>query len=178
MPCSMGYLISRIPLMLWASSPTYVSFWPIPTIPPWWRGRPTMEGKTARGASSPAKPALHVLEPLSITRAATLSSAIVNIGTRCRRHGATQFCYAAWKQWSAPGTVWACIQYLNTATGKKSLIGRELLTNTYSYLDDAKKLSIVIGLSKFVFENLDDKKSHFKCIFVKVSSSFFKKNWK
>ena len=21
---------------------------------PWWRGRPTMEGKTARGASSPA----------------------------------------------------------------------------------------------------------------------------
>jgi len=27
---------------------------------PWWRGRPTMEGKTARGASSPAKPALHI----------------------------------------------------------------------------------------------------------------------
>ncbi|MPC61402.1 hypothetical protein E2C01_055475 [Portunus trituberculatus] len=30
-----------------------------------------MEGKTARGASSPAKPALHMPEPLSTTRAAT-----------------------------------------------------------------------------------------------------------
>uniref|UniRef100_A0A1I8HJH4 CCHC-type domain-containing protein n=1 Tax=Macrostomum lignano TaxID=282301 RepID=A0A1I8HJH4_9PLAT len=30
----------------------------------WWRGRPTMEGNTARGASSPAKPALHMPEPL------------------------------------------------------------------------------------------------------------------
>lgn len=30
-----------------------------------------MEGKTARGASSPAKPALHMPEPLSTTMAAT-----------------------------------------------------------------------------------------------------------
>ena len=35
------------------------------------------EGKTARGASSPAKPALTMPEPLSHTRAATSSSAIV-----------------------------------------------------------------------------------------------------
>ncbi len=43
-----------------------------------WRGRPTMEGNTARGASSPAKPALHMPEPLSTTRAATSSSHIVS----------------------------------------------------------------------------------------------------
>jgi hypothetical protein len=36
---------------------------------------PTMEGKTARGASSPAKPALHIPEPLSTTSACTSSSA-------------------------------------------------------------------------------------------------------
>ena len=35
-----------------------------------------MDGKTARGASSPAKPALHIPEPLSITRAATSSDII------------------------------------------------------------------------------------------------------
>lgn len=34
-------------------------------------------GKTARGASSPAKPALHIPEPLSITRAATSSSIMI-----------------------------------------------------------------------------------------------------
>ena len=43
----------------------------------WWRGRPTMDGKTALGASSPAKPALHIPEPLSTTRAATSSSHIL-----------------------------------------------------------------------------------------------------
>eukprot|EP00419_Tripos_fusus_P025923 CAMPEP_0172703182 /NCGR_PEP_ID=MMETSP1074-20121228/37038_1 /TAXON_ID=2916 /ORGANISM="Ceratium fusus, Strain PA161109" /LENGTH=64 /DNA_ID=CAMNT_0013525045 /DNA_START=86 /DNA_END=278 /DNA_ORIENTATION=+ len=37
-------------------------------------GRPTMEGNTARGASSPAKPALHIPLPLSTTKAATSSS--------------------------------------------------------------------------------------------------------
>lgn len=36
-----------------------------------------MEGKTARGASSPAKPALHIPEPLSTTKAATSSSHIL-----------------------------------------------------------------------------------------------------
>ena len=39
----------------------------------WWSEGLT-EGKTARGASSPAKPALHMPEPLSITKAATSSS--------------------------------------------------------------------------------------------------------
>lgn len=32
-----------------------------------------MDGKTARGASSPANPALHIPDPLSITIAATSS---------------------------------------------------------------------------------------------------------
>ena len=36
-----------------------------------------MDGNTALGASSPAKPALHMPEPLSITRAATSSSHIL-----------------------------------------------------------------------------------------------------
>ena len=75
-PCSMGYFKVRIPLLDWASSPTYESFCPIPTITPWWRGRPTMDGKTALGASSPANPALHIPDPLSTTRAATSSSAM------------------------------------------------------------------------------------------------------
>lgn len=38
---------------------------------PWCLGLPTIDGKTALGASSPAKPALHIPEPLSITKAAT-----------------------------------------------------------------------------------------------------------
>ncbi|RNA22472.1 heterogeneous nuclear ribonucleo D0 [Brachionus plicatilis] len=73
MPCSIGYLRVSMPLLDWASSPTYESFWPMPTITPWCRGLPTMDGKTALGASSPAKPALHMPEPLSITNAATSS---------------------------------------------------------------------------------------------------------
>ncbi|KAJ7663025.1 hypothetical protein B0H17DRAFT_1092949 [Mycena rosella] len=76
----MGYFRVRIPRFDWASSPTYESFWPIPTMTPWWRGRPTMEGKTARGASSPANPALHMPEPLSRTRAATSSSMLERCG--------------------------------------------------------------------------------------------------
>ena len=40
----------------------------------WCLGRPTMDGNTALGASSPAKPALHIPEPLSTTKAATSSS--------------------------------------------------------------------------------------------------------
>merc|ERR1712088_376847 len=43
----------------------------------WCFGRPTMDGKTALGASSPAKPALHMPEPLSTTKAATSSSHIL-----------------------------------------------------------------------------------------------------
>jgi hypothetical protein len=44
-----------------------------------------MDGKTARGASSPAKPALHIPDPLSTTRACTSSDcrrgkkAIINV---------------------------------------------------------------------------------------------------
>ena len=37
-----------------------------------------MEGNTARGASSPANPALHIPDPLSTTKAATSSSHILN----------------------------------------------------------------------------------------------------
>merc|ERR1712156_259395 len=46
-------------------------------------GGPTMEGKTALGASSPAKPALHMPEPLSTTRAAVSSSHILFRWIRC-----------------------------------------------------------------------------------------------
>ena len=37
-----------------------------------------MDGKTALGASSPAKPALHIPDPLSTTRAAASSSHILS----------------------------------------------------------------------------------------------------
>eukprot|EP00958_Prasinococcus_capsulatus_P023651 scaffold3581_cov417-Prasinococcus_capsulatus_cf.AAC.12 len=57
MPCSIGYTSVKMPRLDCASSPTYASFCPMPTITPLWRGRPTIEGKTARGASSPANPA-------------------------------------------------------------------------------------------------------------------------
>ena len=86
-PCSIGYLSVRMPRLDCASSPTYESFWPMPTITPGWRGRPITDGKTARGASSPAKPAFTMPEPLSHTRAATSSSAIVSLecGLLCER---------------------------------------------------------------------------------------------
>jgi hypothetical protein len=34
----------------------------MPTITPVWRGRPTIDGNTARGASSPAKPLILMKE--------------------------------------------------------------------------------------------------------------------
>ena len=40
----------------------------------WCLGRPTIDGNTALGASSPANPALHIPEPLSTTKPATSSS--------------------------------------------------------------------------------------------------------
>jgi hypothetical protein len=45
-----------------------------------------MDGNTARGASSPAKPALHIPLPLSITRAATSSSHIVVVVVVMRKN--------------------------------------------------------------------------------------------
>ena len=42
-------------------------------------GLPTIDGKHALGASSPATPALHIPDPLSITTAAYYSSAIFQI---------------------------------------------------------------------------------------------------
>ena len=47
-------------------------------VPTWWRGLPTIDGNTALGASSPAKPALHMPEPLSTTRAVTSSSHMID----------------------------------------------------------------------------------------------------
>ena len=41
-----------------------------------------MDGKTALGASSPAKPALHIPDPLSTTRAAASSSHILKFGSQ------------------------------------------------------------------------------------------------
>ncbi len=43
---------------------------------PWCLGRPTIDGNTARGASSPANPALHIPDPLSTTNAETSLSHI------------------------------------------------------------------------------------------------------
>ena len=43
-------------------------------------GRPTIDGKTALGASSPANPALHIPDPLSTTNACT-SVPIILIST-------------------------------------------------------------------------------------------------
>jgi len=48
----------------------------------WCLGLPTIDGKTALGASSPANPALHIPLPLSITRAATSSSDILSAVTK------------------------------------------------------------------------------------------------
>merc|ERR1712172_65354 len=73
MPCPIGYFSARIPFLDIASSPTYESFVAMPTITLWWRGRPTNDGKTARGASSPAKPAFTIPEPLSMTKEPLLS---------------------------------------------------------------------------------------------------------
>lgn len=53
------------------SVPCYV---PIIIFLTWCLGRPTMDGKTALGASSPAKPALQSPEPLSHTKAVLSSS--------------------------------------------------------------------------------------------------------
>ena len=48
-----------------------------------------MEGKTARGASSPAKPALHMPEPLSTTRA-EMSSSISEEGQDLVKTGSSE----------------------------------------------------------------------------------------
>ena len=43
------------------------SFVSVPTIVGPYLSLPTMEGKEVAGASSPARPALHIPDPLSIT---------------------------------------------------------------------------------------------------------------
>ena len=48
---------------------SYLFSYPLLPISSSHLGRPTMEGKTVRGASSPAKPALHMPLPLSTTSA-------------------------------------------------------------------------------------------------------------
>ena len=75
-PCSMGYFNVQTPRLYFDSSLTYLSFWSIPTMMPGILGLPTIEGNTARGASSPAKSALHMPLTLSTTSAATSSSAM------------------------------------------------------------------------------------------------------
>lgn len=57
----------------WIAHKLYFAFFISHT---WCRGLPTIDGKTARGASSPANPALHIPDPLSKTIAAISSSAI------------------------------------------------------------------------------------------------------
>ena len=55
------------------------------TITPVWRGRPTMEGKTARGASSPAKPAARI-ESIAGARTGT-ENAVSNAARATARRG-------------------------------------------------------------------------------------------
>ena len=63
------------------------------TITPWCRGRPTMLGNTARGASSPANPAFTMPDPLSHTSALTSpSSACGSTGGAGSRRWAAR-CY-------------------------------------------------------------------------------------
>merc|ERR1739838_2134 len=81
----MGYFKERIPLLDCASSPTWASLLPIPTMTPGYFGLPTTEGKTARGASSPAKPALTMPDPLSMTIAAASSSSHILAVVRVSR---------------------------------------------------------------------------------------------
>lgn len=69
---------------------------PAPLRPPvftWCLGRPTMDGKTALGASSPAKPALTSPEPLSHTSAVVSSSSHIfggSHGPEKQRGGASR----------------------------------------------------------------------------------------
>ena len=57
--------------------PSYLfSYLPLLPIDSSHLGRPTMEGKTVRGASSPAKPALHMPLPLSTTSALAICIAV------------------------------------------------------------------------------------------------------
>lgn len=49
----------------------------------WCLGRPTMDGNTALGASSPAKPALQSPDPLSQTRAVLSSSSHIFYSSAC-----------------------------------------------------------------------------------------------
>lgn len=73
---------AQTPLVKFYTLPLKVRFYTLPlkvrlhwrSGGTWCLGRPTMEGKTARGASSPANPALHIPEPLSTTRAEISSS--------------------------------------------------------------------------------------------------------
>lgn len=62
-------------------------------------GRPTMDGKTALGASSPAKPALHIPDPLSSTRACTSSSAIVTEVFQKKEAIKIQWLEGRWSCW-------------------------------------------------------------------------------
>lgn len=65
-----------------------------------------MEGNTARGASSPAKPALHIPDPLSTTRAA-ISSSIFCTGRR-GESSATCDATAHGHIWHSSAQRWSC----------------------------------------------------------------------
>lgn len=85
MPSWMGYFSCRMPRFCCASLPTYASFSSKPTIMPGCLGRPTIVANTERGASSPAKPAFIMPDPLSTTKLWTSSSAIVTTAAKCRQ---------------------------------------------------------------------------------------------
>jgi hypothetical protein len=82
-PLSTGYFRVRIPLLAWASSPTKASLSSSPIMALLFLGLPTIAGKQHLGASSPAIPALHYPDPLSITTAGLRSSDICFILIKC-----------------------------------------------------------------------------------------------
>lgn len=96
----------------------------------WCLGRPTMEGKTARGASSPAKPALHRPDPLSHTRAVLSSSSHMTAGGAVgeqRRYDTESHCI--WEGWGEGGYYWLLMMRNDeeTAKGRKeTLRGKSL----------------------------------------------------
>lgn len=84
-----------------------------------------MEGKTARGASSPAKPALHRPDPLSHTRAVLSSSSHMTAGGAVgeqRRYDTESHC--VWEGWGKGCYYWLLMMRNDeeTATGREETI--------------------------------------------------------
>ena len=90
-PCSIGYLKVKTPLLAKASSPMKQSLASVPAIADH-LGLPIMEGKEVAGKSSPARPALHIPDPLSITIAFIYYSTIYLLLLLNYNNNYSEFC--------------------------------------------------------------------------------------